>query len=105
MDTHRAPALVRAFDSHSQVERPTLAGLTPDERERLLKDSVPRGLSHTGARDTADLTQRMQDLRREQDLPSPAFRSVPRTDSPEVIQERVTAALDEIYRRPHVQRP
>ncbi|MFJ2628983.1 hypothetical protein ACIO6T_37915 [Streptomyces sp. NPDC087532] len=105
MDTHHAPALGRASDSRHQLARRTMAGLTPDEHERLLKDSVPRGLSHIGTRDTADLTQRMQDLRREQDLPSPAFRSMPRPDSPAVIQERITAALDEIYRRPHVQHP
>ncbi|MFJ8785784.1 hypothetical protein [Streptomyces sp. NPDC102476] len=102
MDIHHAPALVRASDSRHQLARPTMPGLTRDEHERLLKDSVPRGLSHIGTRDTADLAQRMQDLRCEQDRPSPAFRSMPRTDSPAVIQERITAALDEIYRRPHV---
>ncbi|MEW2493925.1 hypothetical protein AB0942_10300 [Streptomyces nodosus] len=102
MDIHHAPALVRVSDSRPQLARPTMPGLSRDEHERLLKDSVPRGLSHIGTRDTADFAQRMQDLRREQDRPSPAFRSMPRTDSPAVIQERITAALDEIYRRPHV---
>ncbi|MGW2421352.1 hypothetical protein ACWC0C_19260 [Streptomyces sp. NPDC001709] len=102
MDTHDAPALGRASDSRHQLARPTMPGLSRDEHERLLKDSVPRGLSHIGTRDTADLAQRMQDLRCEQNRPSPEFRSRPRTDSPGVIQERITAALDEIYRRPQV---
>lgn len=105
MDVHHAPSLLRVSDSRHQLTRLTMAGLTPDEHERLLKDSVPRGLSHIGTRDTADLTQRMQALRREQDRPSPAFRSMPRTDSPAVIQERITAALHEIYRRTRVQHP